>query len=109
VAEFRKIASAYAVQGDFADALGKAIADSGRLPEITRVAERIRAAHEMGGGGVAQALRQMAADARSNVKTVLTERGFRNAVLMVFPTFLAIVASGIVLIGPGAVRMMTAF
>ncbi len=109
VAEFRKIASAYVVDGDFAGALNEAISDSGRLPEITRVAERIRAAHEMGGGGVAQALRQMAADARSNVKTALIERGYQNAVTMVFPMFLAIVASGIVLIAPGAARMMTAF
>ena len=72
VAEFRKIASAYAVGGDFGKALDEAMEKSGRMPEIVKVCERLKAAHEMSGGGVIRTLRQMAADARVNVKNLIT-------------------------------------
>jgi len=106
VAEFRKIAAAYAVGGDFPAALEEAVERNGRLPEIARVCERLRAAYEMGGGGVAQSLRRMAQDARVSIRLLITERGYRNAVMMVIPAFFAIIAIAIILIGPGAVRMV---
>ncbi len=106
VGEFRKVASQYAVSANFAGSLDHVVTESGRLPEITRVAERLRAAHGMGGGGVSEALRRMAADARIRIGNVITERGYQNAVLMVIPAFLAIVAATIIIIGPGAVRMV---
>lgn len=108
VAEFRKVASHYAVNGDFPAALERAMEESGRLPEIVRVLERLRAASEMGGGRTADNLRQMAEDARVRIKLLLTERGYKNAVLMVIPAFFAIIAIAIVLVGPGAVQMMMA-
>lgn len=107
VGEFRKIASAYAVGGDFGKALDEAMEQSGRMPEIVRVCERLRAAHEMGGGGVIRALRQMAGDARSNVKNLITRRGYENAIYMLAPAFLAILATAIILIAPGAIKMMS--
>lgn len=106
VGEFRKVASEYAVTGDFQHSLSKIVEDSGGLPEIARVSERLRAAYGMGGGGVADALRRMAADARVSIRLLITERGYKNAVLMVIPAFLSITAATIVLVGPGAVRMI---
>lgn len=106
VAEFRKIAADYAVTGDFPEALERAVERNGRLPDIARVCERLRAAYEMGGGGVAQSLRRMAQDARVSIRLLITERGYRNAVMMVIPAFFAIIAIAIILIGPGAVRMV---
>ena len=108
VGEFRKVAAAYAVGGDFPAALGEAVDNSGRLPDITRVCERLRASYEMGGGGVAQSLRRMAQDARIRIKMLITERGYKNAVKMVIPAFFAIIATMVILIGPGAVQMMGA-
>ncbi|MDR7427991.1 MAG: type II secretion system F family protein [Armatimonadota bacterium] len=106
VAELRKIAADYAVTGDFPGALEQAIERNGRLPEIARVCERLRAAYEMGGGGVAQSLRRMAQDARHTIRLLIAERGYRNAVYMVIPAFFAIIAIAVILIGPGAVRML---
>ncbi len=106
VAEFRKVAAHYAVTGDFTQALETVVEESGRLPDVTRVCERLRAAYEMGGGGVAQSLRRMAQDARASIRHLITERGYRNAVMMVVPAFLAIIAITIVLIAPGVVRMV---
>jgi tight adherence protein C len=106
VAEFRRIAAHYATHGDFAAALEDAIERNGGLPEITRVCERLRAAYVMGGRGISQSLRRMAQDARTRVRNVITERGYRNAVLMILPAFLALVAAGIVLIAPGAAQML---
>ncbi len=108
VSEFRKVASSYAVNGDFVAALDEIVVNSGRLPGIARVAERLRAAYEMGGGGVATGLRRMAEDARTNIRLLITERGYKNAVMMVIPAFFAIVAIAIVLIAPGAVQMTSA-
>jgi len=108
VAEFRKVASYYAVNGDFPAALDEVVDRSGRLPDIARVTERLRAAYEMGGGGIARSLRRMADDARTNIRLVLTERGYKNAVLMVIPAFLAIIAIAMTLIAPGAVQMVSA-
>lgn len=107
VAEFRKVAGLYVTGGDLPAALEEVVEKNGRLPEIVRVCERLRAAYEMGGGGVAQSLRRMAADARVRIRLQITERGYKNAVLMVVPAFFAIVATSIVLLGPGVVRMMT--
>lgn len=107
VAVFRQVAADYAVNGDFPAALSKVVEQNGRLAAITRVNERLRAAYEMGGGGVAEALRRMAVDARVRIKLVITERGYKNAVLMVIPAFFAIIATIIILIAPGAVRMFT--
>jgi len=106
VAVFRQVAADYAVNGDFPAALSTVVEKNGRLAEITRVCERLRAAYEMGGGGVARALRRMASDARTRIKLVITERGYKNAVLMVVPAFFAIIATIIILIAPGAVRML---
>jgi len=106
VGEFRKAASRYAVTGDFQAALEEVVEASGRLPDVTRVCERLSAAYEMGGGGIAEALRRMAQDARGRIRLVLTERGYKNAVLMVIPAFFAIIATTIILIAPGAVRMV---
>lgn len=108
VGEFRHIASTIAVSGSFEAALDEAMEKSGRLPEIVRVCERLRAAHEMGGGGVIRALRQMAADARTNVKNLITKRGYENAAWMIAPAFLAILATAMLLIAPGAAKMMMA-
>ena len=108
VAEFRRIAAHYATHGDFAAALEDAIERNGRLPDVARVCERLRAAYVMGGRGTAQGLRRMAQDARTRVCNVITERGYRNAVLMILPAYFAVVAAGIVLIAPGAVRMLAA-
>ncbi len=105
VAEFRKVASAYAVGGDLQAALDETAEKAGRLPDITRVFERLKAAYEMGGGGMGKALRQMAADARIAARLLITERGYKNAVMMVIPAFFAIIAIVIILIVPGAVRM----
>ena len=107
MAVFRQIAADYAVNGDFDAALSNVNEKNGRLPAIVRVTERLRAAYEMGGGGVAQALRRMAADARVRIKLVITERGYKNAVMMVVPAFFAIIATIIILIAPGAVRMLS--
>jgi Flp pilus assembly protein TadB len=107
VAEFRKVASHYAVNGDFPEALEDTMQQSGRLPEVVRVLERLRAASEMGGGNTAENLRNMANDARIRIKLTLTERGYKNAVMMVIPAFFAIVAIALVLIGPGAVQMVS--
>lgn len=106
VAEMRAIASDYAVTGDFPGALDKAAERCGRLPEIVRVTERLKAAYEMGGGGIVESLRRMAKDARHRIKILLTERGYKNAVLMVIPAFFAIVAIALVLIAPGGVQML---
>ena len=107
VAVFRQVAADYAVNGDFDAALSNVNEQNGRLAAIVRVTERLRAAYEMGGGGVAQALRRMARDARVRIKLVITERGYKNAVLMVVPAFFAIIATIIILIAPGAVRMLS--
>ena len=106
VGEFRKAASEYAVTGNFQHSLEHVVEESGRLPEIARVCERLRAAYSMGGGGIADALRRMAADARVSIRLLITERGYKNAVMMVIPAFLAIVAATIILISPGATRMV---
>jgi pilus assembly protein TadC len=106
VAEMRTIASDYAVTGDFVGALDKAAARCGRLPEIIRVTERLKAAYEMGGGGIVESLRRMAKDARLRIKLLLTERGYKNAVMMVIPAFFAIVAIALILIAPGGVQML---
>jgi Flp pilus assembly protein TadB len=107
VGEFRKVAARYAVGGDFPAALEEVVEESGRLPDVARVCERLRASYEMGGGGVARSLRQMAQDARINIRLTLTERGYKNAVMMVIPAFFAIVAIALILIAPGAVQMMS--
>lgn len=108
VAEFRRVAAAYSTTagGDFVLALDEIVERSGQLPEIKRVAERLKAAYEMGGGGVAKAMRQMAADARINIRLLITERGYRNAVTMVIPAFFAILAMTMILIAPGGTRMI---
>jgi Flp pilus assembly protein TadB len=106
VSELRRVSAAYAVGGDFPAALEEAVERSGRLPAIARVCERLRAAYEMGGGGVAEALRRMAQDARIRIRLLITERGYRNAVMMVIPVFFAIIAAIIILIGPGAARII---
>jgi hypothetical protein len=51
----------------------------------------------------------MANDARINLRLLITERGYKNAVLMVIPAFFAIIAIVLILIGPSAVRMVSAF
>ena len=118
VGECRKFAAVYAAgagrgeqesmaAGDFAGSAQYVIEKSGRLPEIVRVLERLKAAHEMGGGGTSKALRQMAADARLSAKLVIAERGYKNAVLMVIPAFFAIIAIMIILVAPGAVKMIS--
>ncbi len=109
VAECRKFAANYAVNAnaDFRTMAEVVIADSGPLPEVARVFERLKAAYEMGGGGTGKALRQMAADARLSAKLVIAERGYKNAVLMVIPAFFAIIAIMIILIAPGAVKMIS--
>jgi tight adherence protein C len=106
IAEFRAIASDYAVTGDFPGALEKAGQRCGRLPEIVRVTERLRSAYEMGGGGIVASLRRMSNDARIRIKLLLTERGYKNAVMMVIPAFFAIVAIALVLIAPGGMQML---
>ena len=106
VAELRQLASAYAIGGDFGAAADEVMAKSGRLPAIVRVLERLKAASEMGGGGTAKALRQMAHDARETIKILLTERGYRNTTLMVIPAGLAILAVIIVLLAPGMSRLL---
>ena len=108
VAELRKLARYYAGEGNFALAADKVMNDSGRLPEIVRVLERLKAAEEMGGGGLSKALRQMAIDARITARQVIAERGYKNAVLMVLPAFFAILAIMIILVAPGAVQMISA-
>jgi len=107
VGEFRKVAGKYSVTGNFQQSLDHVVEGSGRLPEITRVCERINAAYGMGGGGISEAMRRMAADARQQIELLITERGYKNAVKMVIPAFLAIIAATIILIGPGAVRMVS--
>ena len=108
VATFRQVAVRYAASnGDFEQSADDVMASSGRFPEIVRVLERLKAAKEMGGGGTGKALRQMAADARLSAKVVIAERGYQNAVLMVIPAFFAIVAIMIILVAPGAVRMVS--
>jgi hypothetical protein len=107
VAECRKFAAYYATDGDFEVAADKVMEQSGRLSEIVRVFERLKAANEMGGGGTGKALRQMAADARLSAKLVIAERGYKNAVLMVIPAFFAIIAIMIILVAPGAVKMIS--
>lgn len=108
VATFRQVAARYAASnGDFEQSADDVMANSGRFPEIVRVLERLKAAKEMGGGGTGKALRQMAADARLSAKVVIAERGYQNAVLMVIPAFFAIIAIMIILVAPGAVRMVT--
>ncbi len=106
IAEMRQIAGEYAVTGDFPAALDHAGERNGRLPEIVRVTERLKAAYEMGGGGIAQTLRRMSQDARIRIRLILTERGYKNAVMMVIPAFFAIIAIALILIAPGAVQMM---
>ena len=106
MAEMRAIASDYSVTGNFPGALEKAGERCGRLPEIVRVTERLKAAYEMGGGGIVESLRRMSQDARERIKLLLTERGYRNAVMMVIPAFFAIIAIALVLIAPGAVQML---
>jgi len=114
VAIFRRIAAIYAAGsrtvrgGDFTAACDDAIKRNGRLPEIVRILERLKAASEMG-GGTSQALRQMAQDARINARVVIAERGNRNTTLMVIPAFFAILAVLIVLIGPGFATIVSAF
>jgi hypothetical protein len=49
----------------------------------------------------------MAVDARLTLKLLITERGYRNAVIMVIPAFFAIIAIMIVLVAPGAVKMVS--
>jgi pilus assembly protein TadC len=117
VAEFRQFTALYVfgsnsqsstreAAGSFATSADYRISQNGRLPEITRVWERLKAAQEMGGGHLSRALQQMAADARTTIKLLITERGYRNAVLMVIPAFFAIIAIMIVLIAPAAVKMV---
>jgi pilus assembly protein TadC len=106
VGVFRQVASRYAVTGDFQKSFEEVMAGNGRLPDIVRVGERLIAAYEMGGGGIAQSLRRMAGDARTNIRLLITERGYKNAVKMVIPAFLAIIAATIILVAPGAVRML---
>jgi hypothetical protein len=106
VAEFRQLASAYAIGGDFGAAVEDVTDKCGRLPAIVRVLERLKAASEMGGGGTAKALRQMAQDARQTLKVLLLERGHRNTTLMVIPAGLAILAVIIVLLAPGMARLL---
>jgi pilus assembly protein TadC len=107
--EMRKIGANYAVTGDFAAALDDAVERNGGLPEIARVCERLKAAYEMGGGKTSQSLRQMAQEARTTMKLLIAERGYRNAVLMVIPALFALIAISMILLGPGAVRMFAAF
>jgi len=106
VGEFRKVASEYAITGNFQHALDHVVKESGYLPDIARVCERLGAAYQMGGGGVATAMRRMAGDARKRIKLLITERGYKNAVMMVIPTFFALIAITLILIAPGAVMMM---
>ncbi len=106
IGEFRQVAADYAVNGDFTAALGRAGSRSGGLPEITRVTERLKAAYEMGGGGLAVSLRRMAVEARTRIRLVITERGYKNAVMMVIPAFFAIIAIALILIAPGAAQML---
>jgi len=108
LSEMRKIAADYAVTGDFVGALDNAVERNGGLPEIARVCDRLKAAYEMGGGKTSQALRQMAQEARVSIRLLVAERGYRNAVLMVIPAFLAIIAIAMILLGPGAVKMFAA-
>jgi hypothetical protein len=107
VGEFRKVAGEYAVTGDFQGSLDAVVRDSGYLPDIARVCERLRAAYGMGGGGIADSLRRMARDARIDIRLMITERGYKNAVKMVIPAFFAIIATTIILVAPGAVQMVS--
>jgi len=105
VAEFRRLASMYAVRyGDFAGAADEVMAHSGRLPEIVRVLERLKAVQHLG-GSLGPVLRQMAADARTAAKLVIMQRGYRNALLMVIPAFFAILAIMAIVMAPGAIKM----
>jgi tight adherence protein B len=106
IAEIRGIASDYAVTGDFPGALEAAAQRNGRMPEIVGFTERLRSAYEMGGGGITDTLRRMSQDARVRIRLLLTERGYKNAVLMVIPAFFAIIAIALILIAPGGVQMI---
>jgi tight adherence protein B len=108
LATYRQVASAYVTTagGDLARAFDETADKAGRLSDITRVFERLKAAYEMGGGGMSKALRQMANDARIAARMLIAERGYKNAVLMVIPAFFAIIAIVVILIAPGAVRMV---
>ncbi len=106
IGEFKQIAADYSVTQDFKGALQAAGRRCGQLQEITRVTERLDAAYDMGGGGLAQTLRRMAGDARVRIKLLLTERGYKNAVMMVIPAFFAIVAIALLLIAPGAMQLV---
>ncbi len=106
IGEFRQIAADYSVTQDFKGALQTADRRCGHLQEIIRVTERLEAAYEMGGGGLAQTLRRMANDARVRIKLLLTERGYKNAVMMVIPAFFAIIAIALLLIAPGAIQLV---
>jgi tight adherence protein C len=106
IGEFKQIAADYSVTQDFKGALQAAGRRCGQLQEITRVTERLEAAYDMGGGGLAQTLRRMAGDARVRIKLLLTERGYKNAVMMVIPAFFAIVAIALLLIAPGAMQLV---
>jgi pilus assembly protein TadC len=106
VGEFRKVAASYAISGDFQASMDDVDKRGGHLPEIAKVFDRLKAAYEMGGGGTGKSLRQMANDARIAIRMLITERGYKNAIYMVIPAFFAIVAIAVILIAPGAVRMV---
>jgi len=106
IGEFRQIAAQYAVTGDFPAALERTGERNGRLLEITRVTDRMRAAYEMGGGGLAKSLRGMSEEARVRIRLLITERGHKNGVLMVVPALFALIGITLVLIAPGAVQML---
>ncbi len=108
VAWLRTVAADFSRHGDLAVAVEQMMEANGSPGVLVPFATLVRS-HIRLGGGVSEDLRRLAGEMREELKRRITERGYRNTILMVIPAGLAILASLLVMAAPGFVRMMESF
>ncbi len=108
VQELALVAGSYNVGVNLSTALQELLTLNGDLAVLVPFVNLCRAGQHMG-GGVSASLRELARELRTELKQRIETRGSRNAVLMVIPAFLAVLATLAVLTAPGFIRIMAEF
>ena len=104
----RQVAAEYVQSGDLAGAVERVMEANGNPGVLVPFATLARISQRLG-GGISEDLRRLAGEMREETKRRITERGYRNTILMVVPAGLAILASMLVLAAPGFARMVQTF
>lgn len=107
IEELRQVAADYQVSADLVEAVDRMVERNGGLPALVDFASLVRSAAQ--GGGLAGSLRTLSDELGKALLQRLIERGYRNALLMLLPAFLLMLATLVVLAAPGLMRALQTF